>query len=92
MCYLRPSLRNGFGSIAHEVLEVGAAVVGMNKLKDILPTDFVVQLYSSWLWIRKRSPAPEIPEYDGRLQVIGDSLRNYLRSQLRPVVDTRSGD
>ena len=64
----------------------------MNKLKDILPTDFVVQLYSSWLWIRKRSPAPEIPEYDGRLQVIGDSLRNYLRSQLRPVVDTRSGD
>ena len=41
MCYLRPSLRNGFGSIAHEVLEVGAAVVGMNKLKDILPTEGV---------------------------------------------------
>ena len=55
-------------------------------------TDFAVQLYSSRLWIRKRSPAPEIPEYDGWLQVIGDSLHNYLHSQLRPVVDTRSGD
>ena len=48
MCYLRPSLCNGFGSIAHEVLEVGAAIVGMNKLKDILPTEgaFITWQYS----------------------------------------------
>ena len=40
-CYLRPSLRNGLGSIAHEVFEVGATVVRMNKLEHLPPTERV---------------------------------------------------